>query len=352
MLQSKESTTCSNQIPKKTESGSEVVNTTTTKLAGRTMDLTLFAVIRAVDVIIGEAWARRRTRKLAINSWTRAERLISALIDPSIFVVSCALVMWSFIYVPERLPQAYNKWISGAAAVDTRLLIALRRCRTGELIYGRETGQAPLLQSMCIDYKWPQVWGDPAKSIPFPCDMVHMGLGKTCESHAVRRFIKGFLMAASMHAPINFALDLPSPSKRGLGSAVLSSTRSSAFLGAFIALFYYGVCLARTRIGPQIIGEDTAARQAIDSGVCIGSGCMLCGWSIFLESPRRRKDIALFVAPRALATILPRRYQMQYQWRETLMFAISTAVVFTCAQENPARVRGVLGRVLATVFQS
>jgi hypothetical protein len=205
---------------------------------------------------------------------------------------------------------------------------------------------------MCTDYQWPQAWGDPTKSIPFPCEMVHMGSGENCEYHAARRFLKGFLMAFGMYGPINFALQLSRPSKKGFKRAILSSMRSSTFLGAFIALFYYGVCLARTRIGPQIIGKDTHARQIIDSWVCIGSGCMLCGWSIVLETPGRRKDIALFVAPRALATLLPRRYEIQYQWRETLIFSISTAVVFTCAQENPARVRGVLGKVLATVLQS
>lgn len=75
----------------------------------------------------------------------------------------------------------------------------------------------------------------------------------------------------------------------------------------------------------------------------------MCGWSLLLENEGRRKDIALFVAPRALATLLPRRYEMKSQWKETLAFATSSAIILTCARENPKGVRGVLGKVLRTV---
>jgi hypothetical protein len=206
---------------------------------------------------------------------------------------------------------------------------------------------------MCLDYSWPPSWGDPAVSIPFPCEMVHMGIGPSCEYHAIRRFLKGFAMAFGMYAPLNLLLALRTKGKIGdkARTGLISSVRSSAFLGAFIALFFYGVCLARSRIGPLVMGTSTHARQRIDSGICIGSACSLCGWSILLENAGRRKDIGLFVAPRALATLLPRRYQMKDQWKETVAFAVSTSVVFTCIQENPARVRGVLGKVLSGVLR-
>jgi hypothetical protein len=258
--------------------------------------------------------------------------------------------MWAWIYSPDRLPRSYNKWITSAAAVDQRLLIALRRCRWGELKYGIETGQARILQGMCKDYNWPLAYGDPVKSIPFPCEMVHMGVGPNCELHALSRFFRSFLWAFSTYLPLNLALTLRNPSKKGFNRAVVSSTRSSAFLGTFIALYYYGICIGRTRLGPRILGTSTSARQQMDSGVCVAMGCALCGWSILLENESRRQDIGLFVAPRALATLLPRRYLWEHQWRETLAFAMSTAVVFTCVGERPERVRGVLGRVLHRVL--
>jgi hypothetical protein len=154
----------------------------------------------------------------------------------------------------------------------------------------------------------------------------------------------------STYLPLALALHLRNPNKRPLRTAFFSATRSSAFLGTFIALFYYGVCLARTRVGPHLIGRDTASAQKIDGGICVGTGCAMCGWSVMIETAGRRKDMALFVAPRALATVVPRSYPIEKQWREKMVFAASTAVVFTCVMENPARVRGVLGGILSLVM--
>jgi len=47
---------------------------------------------------------------------------------------------------------------------------------------------------------------------------------------------------------------------------------------------------------------------------------------------------------------LPRRYEWEKRWRETVAFGAATAVVFTCIRERPERVRGVLGRLLRAVL--
>ncbi|KAI0850162.1 hypothetical protein F5Y00DRAFT_42509 [Daldinia vernicosa] len=321
----------------------------TVRYAGRTLDLTLFAVTRALDVVVSEAWSRRRQRRVVANQWTWVESLISKLADPTIFATSSAFIMWAWFYSPSQLPKAYQKWISSAAAVDSRLIEALRRCHNGELQYGKETGQEPLLQSMCVDYKWPSVWGDPAKSIPFPCEIVHMGCGSSCEYHALSRFYRSFKWSMITYLPLN--LLARKKDLKGLRTALLSAIRSSTFLATFITLFYYGVCLARTRLGPHIIGKDTQSRQAIDGSICVGSGCFLCGWSVLVEKAARRKELALFVAPRAMATLLPRRYSLDKQWRETFVFAFSTAVVFTCVKEKRESVRGMFGKFLVGVLE-
>lgn len=322
------------------------------RYAGRTLDLTLFAATQALDVLVGEIWSRFQTRRRAAGIPKNVvESAISRLADPAMFAVSSGLVMWTWFYAPVRLPRTYNKWITSAAAVDNRLIEALRRCRAGLLRYGEDTGEAPLLQGMCADYNWPLAWGDPAVSIPFPCEMVHMGVGPSCERHLASRFVRSFRWAMATYLPLNLLLVARRPNGRALVRALLSAVRSSTFLGTFITLFYYGVCLARTRLGPIIVGKNTASRQALDGGICVGTGCVLCGWSILIEGANRRKDMALFVAPRALATMLPRRYSLDKQWRETFVFAFSTAVVFTCFAENRRRVRGVLGDVLGTVLK-
>ncbi|KAI9681492.1 MAG: hypothetical protein M1817_002776 [Caeruleum heppii] len=321
-------------------------------LTGKTMDLTLFAVTRAIDVLIGESWSRRKSRRLAAGSWTRLEAAVGDVTDAGVFALSASVIMWAWVYLPNRLPRAYNRWIREAAAVDDRLVEALRLFRSGTLRYGQATEHARLLQSMCDDYGWPRAWGDPAQSMPIPCTMVHMAAGPSCERHALSRFVRAFRFAMTTYLPLNLLVRARTPSVRAFRQAVLDAGRSSGFLAAFISLFYYSICLARTRLGPKLTGRGPVECNMWDSGPCVGAGCATCGWSILVEAPRRRQEIAFFVAPRAAATFFPRRYARKYQWRETMAFATSAAVVLSCAQEKPARVRGVLGRILGQVLRS
>lgn len=61
--------------------------------AGRTLDLTIFAVVRALDVVVGELWAQRKAFKLARNRWHKSDDLIAYFTDPALFAASSSLVM-------------------------------------------------------------------------------------------------------------------------------------------------------------------------------------------------------------------------------------------------------------------
>lgn len=280
------------------------------ELAGRTLDLTLFSLVRAVSIVVHSGWnAWTHRQKTPNRGSSRIEALLPRIADSGVFAGSAAVVMWAWFYCPERLPHSYAKWIGEAASVDQRLIEALRRARRGEFVYGKDTGQAPLLESMCKDFGWPIVWGDPAKTTPIPCEMVHMGCGPSCEWHAVSRFARAFKFAALTYLPLQLILRMRSkPNTSAVSRAVKDAMRSSSFLALFISLFYYSVCLARTRLGPKVFSTKTITPQMWDSGLCVGAGCFTCGWSILLENTSRRQEIAFFVAPRAAATLLPRRY--------------------------------------------
>ncbi|KAF7714055.1 Integral membrane protein [Penicillium ucsense] len=320
-------------------------------LAGRTMDLTIFSAIRAADVLACMAWNHWARRRRAQNRWTRLEELFPGLADAGVFAMSAAVVMWAWFYLPQRLPRTYEKWIGEVAKVDMRLIEALRRARRGIFIYGRDTGQAPLLMSMCRDFGWPEQWGDPTKTAPIPCEMVHMGCGPNCEIHALTRFFKTFKVACATYVPLQIVFRLQKIKDLAvLRRAVLEGARSSAFLAAFVGIFYYAVCLARTRLGPKMFDEETVTPQMWDSGLCVGAGCLLCGWSILVEQPRKRQELALFVAPRAAATVLPRLYDKKFQYRERIAFAISAAILITTLRDRPRLVRGVFGKIAARVL--
>lgn len=322
------------------------------RYAGKTIDFTLFALVRALDVVIVGSW--KRTRSQAWHPEHRSPRLaklVKKLVDPSIFATSAAIIMWSWFYSPHRLPHAYNQWISKAAEIDPRLIEALRRARRGEFVYGQETGQTPLLSSMCKDLDLPEEWGDPTKTIPIPCELVHMGQTSSCEMHALARFSRGFNFAMSMYLPLQLVMRLRSPSLGGFRSALAGAAGSSAFLAVFISSFYYGVCASRTRLGPKLFSNKTVTPQMWDSGLCVLAGSLVCGWSVLLEKASRRTEISMFVAPRALATLLPRVYDKRLQRREQAVFALTVAVVMSAAKSGQRdAVRGVLGKVLQRVL--
>ncbi|KAL4867716.1 hypothetical protein BDV12DRAFT_117510 [Aspergillus spectabilis] len=316
------------------------------ELAGRTMDLTLFTLTRALDSVACISWAWGQEKWKGNPRWTLASSFAPNLADSAVFAASAAVVMWAWFYVPERLPRSYGRWIGEVAKVDERLIEALRRARRNLFVYGKDTGQAPLLESMCKDFGWPTEWGDPAKTIPIPCEMVHMGCGPSCEKHALSRFVGTFKFACATYIPLQIAFRFRSIKSMGsLRRAVSDALRSSSFLASFVSLFYYSVCLSRTRLGPRLFNKETVTPQMWDSGLCVGAGCVMCGWSILVEHARKRQEIALFVAPRAAATVLPRFYDQKYQYRERAAFAVSAAVLLTCFRESPDMVRGVFGRI-------
>ncbi|KAJ5933204.1 hypothetical protein N7516_007693 [Penicillium verrucosum] len=352
------------------------------ELAGRTMDLTIYMVTRAVDAVACAAWGRWSRRRRAQNRWTTIESLAPGFADATVFAMSAAVVMWAWFYLPERLPRTYEKWIGEAAQVDSRLIEALRRVRRGVFVYGKDTGQAPLLQSMCKDYNWPEVWGTQ----------------QNCEKHALSRFAKTFKFACATYIPLQIVFRLRRmKSATALRRALSDAAQSSAFLASFVSLFYYGVCLARTRLGPKIFDAKTVTPMMWDSGLCVGAGCLMCGWSILVEKTRKRQELALFVAPRAAATVLPRLYDKkvrigpshllsttglhphplhsllnvsklacrrlqnnhevltcvgvsQYQYRERVAFAVSAAILITFLRERPSMIRGVFGRITSSVL--
>jgi len=64
----------------------------------RTVDLTLAALVRAIDVIVQNFWRNRPPT-------TRAEGFLKKEADAIVFAVSCTIIMFAWFYNPERLPK-------------------------------------------------------------------------------------------------------------------------------------------------------------------------------------------------------------------------------------------------------
>lgn len=88
LLQSKGSEAFTDRI-----TGRDGVSIKSRLWAGRTMDLTLFAVVRALDVMVGEMWAQRKAFRLAVNHWHKLDGMVAYFTDPALFATSCSLIM-------------------------------------------------------------------------------------------------------------------------------------------------------------------------------------------------------------------------------------------------------------------
>lgn len=224
-------------------------------------------------------------------------------VDAGIFIAACTIIMHAWFFHPSTLTRSYRTWISRMANMDARLLTALRHLRDGTMRYGVRTSH---LDTYCDDNCIPRERGDVGNGF-LHCSVVHPLDGGLCLGNSVRRFTRGFTSALSLYLPVHMiaqflvqrkALATLPTSRVALAAWALrvvqyitrasgAAVRSSAFLGAFIALAWSGVCIAR-----NAVQDDRPFGPLL--------GAFLSGWSIFIEHPKRRAELAAYVAPRAL----------------------------------------------------
>lgn len=293
------------------------------------VDLTLIMATRAFDTAFSY----------------RINRLVPAPIgDGALFVVACALIMYSWFFEPQTLPPAYRNWITAAANMDTEIVDVLKALRDRTVQYGKPGPD--ILGPYCERYGQDRSKGDLVVNQPLPCEAVHAFKCKNCELHALWRFWRGFVFAVKVYAPLNGLVWLLR--RPPVLELVKSTLRSLLFLGAYIGLYWYAVCLTRTRLAPKLFpGKDTKW----DVTYAPTAGAVACGFSSFIETAARRKELALFVTPRAIGTLVMEKFsEKNHMAIENLVFSLLMGVLVAYSRWNPRRVRGIFGRGLAKVL--
>ncbi|KAF7436822.1 hypothetical protein PC9H_003655 [Pleurotus ostreatus] len=361
-----------------------------------TLDLTLLLLVRAVDSLC-QSFVFTRCNNAPEKSTLptkipdemddvheeekqfRRRRLgLTTRIDALVFWACGARIMWCFFYRPARLPRAYVKWIGSLAAVDPRLPEALRAIRTGRWSYIHGSPkESHLLTSLSQDLGYPPAWGDPSALPAFggraanvtwtklgvhnrsgvggiPCELVHggitsrFGLDGSCTANAVVRGAYAFAEAMAIYLPVHLLpvlLGRPSsllqPHKAI--SVLLGAARSATFLSTFVSSYYFTVCVTRTlafaRLFPSVSHDFWDGPYG-----CIMAACLTCGSSIWIENGRRRGEMALYVLPRAIRTLLPNSWlrgnRPLARGLERLVFVLSFATLITGAMHKPHSLRG------------
>ncbi|KAF9092035.1 hypothetical protein BGX23_004675 [Mortierella sp. AD031] len=323
-----------------------------------TIDYSLFAVVRALDVF-GHVAVK--------NRW--GPRWLGSYGAVAVFVLACAEIMFSWMYEPERLPGPYAFWITRMSRMDKRLLETLRGVRTGEIQFLQTNPPhvRNLLTGLCEDLGLDPKMGDFALRSRLSCEVVHQGITKSCEVHTGYRWIQGFMVSTGIYLPVHLLPALLSPKAffnrlqenpiATISSTLLATARSSAFLATYIALIWYGICTWRSKVMPltmKLTGRRYTS-NTIDYIYGPLLGAFMCGFSVLVEKPHRRAEMALYVLPRAIYSMwsrvmsgrLSRRVEMT---GEALMYAVSMSVLLTGIRWKREMVRpsmqGLLGWML------
>ncbi|KAG0348109.1 hypothetical protein BG004_006084, partial [Podila humilis] len=137
-----------------------------------TIDYSLFAVVRALDV--GGHVAVK-------NKW--GPNWLGTYGAVAVFVLSCTEIMYSWLYDPSRLPGPYAFWITKMARMDKRLLETLRGVREGTVQFGQKNPPhvANMLTGLCEDLGMDPAMGDFELRHRLSCKVVHQGIADSCE---------------------------------------------------------------------------------------------------------------------------------------------------------------------------
>ncbi|CAG8507179.1 8685_t:CDS:2 [Paraglomus occultum] len=327
-----------------------------------TIDFTMFALVRAFDVLVRFAYHERmseRIKKRWIPKW------LTRHTDTAVFIASCTEIMSSWFFEPQRLPKAYVHWITRMAAMDSRLLDVVRLMRQGKYEYGRDSGYAHILGSYCAEIGLDPSLGNPANG-QLPCLVVHGNTTKSCELHTMIRWITGFLMALKIYIPVHLLPPLLFRPRRFFKSplpillhVIIATMRSASFLATFIASIWYSCCVMRNRIGPTLFPSLNPTIYDRLLGPWLGS--MICGISLLFESKRRRGEMALYVAPRALYCFWNRIVANNAWWQqaeslrelgEVGVFGFSMGVVITSMKYRKHLVRPLVRGVLEWILKA
>lgn len=228
--------------------------------------------------------------------------------------------------------------------MDHRVLGLLRYCRSGQYFYGKPVTDPEVLT--CITGIANRLGVDVKELQPdlipgIPCWMAHgeVGNSHSCLVNARTRWAKAWVQALGIYLPVFIVPTLLFRRRQlirdplgNLAHILKGSGRSAAFLATFVSATWGGVCLGRTTLFPKLF--PSVSQWYWDAGFAPQLGSFLCGFALLLESKRRRGEMALYVAPRALYAVmeevLPTRLldsHMISTWAERLIFASSLGIV-------------------------
>ncbi|XP_035538904.1 uncharacterized protein LOC108998873 isoform X2 [Juglans regia] len=210
--------------------------------------------------------------------------------DSLLFALACAQVMYVFVMRPESLPKAYQDFIQKTGPVAQPVYKAVRdSCRGYPVdVVSLSAYLSDRWNSNCVKLEeFPSI---------VPCSVIHPDTN-SCLAHNANATSATFRKTFPLYFSLTFVpfvvlhlqkfLDAPA---RTCGLAVKGAVRSTAFLSAFVGIFQGVICMHR-----KVSSKDHKLVYWIAGG--------MAALSVLLEKKARRSELALYVLPRAGASL-------------------------------------------------
>lgn len=187
-----------------------------------------------------------------------------------------------------------------------------------------------------------------------PCELVHCGVGgSSCLANAGLRWLRGWKVCMGIYVPVHLLPRLLFNPKQfktdpitSIRRVLTGSARSASFLATYIASIWFMVCLGRTLLLPRLF--PSISHRFWDRGLGPLLGSFTCGLAIFIEEQRKRAEMALYVAPRALYALAEMakpgwlsQGERGARWAERIAFGLAVGIVITTAKYRSTDLRGV-----------
>ncbi|KAJ8660468.1 hypothetical protein O0I10_003926 [Lichtheimia ornata] len=272
--------------------------------------------------------------------------------DALLFGLACGQILYAYTMQPHTLDPGYYNFMVKTARVPGDLLILNEKNVRGFPVSQQEALAAvnkfrPTKNALAITKAMPEY---PAA---IPCEMIHPWVDG-CHNTAVERFLKVCQAMFPVYGTLHFVpmlllrtKHLRKDPKGMLAKTSLATLKSCAFLGLFVMLYQYQVCMHRKLMDAGVISSNSKYFYGIFGFVCSFS-------SIFLEEKKRRGELAMYCLPIALKSA----YQIAYQRKwiihikhfEVMMTSVAMAIIMSFYQEEPDVLSSFVRKIMYQFF--
>ena len=278
--------------------------------------------------------------------------------DVLMFSLACGSALYSYSFYPSSIPPDLYSFMVKMAGVPKKVLETFRAHMLGGLATGRYEANLPVwkeaIQSVNHDpqvldimTRYAQKHQDTLPKVP--CQAIHPS-DIYCSRYSVNLFRKVFMTILPVYFSLNLVplavfkpqklLQAPLPTLKRL---IVSTCKSSTFLGLFVSSFQVAVCASRA-ISPD----------QVDNRFWYYVFGMLSGLSVLLEEKHRRAELAMYIGPKGLTSLyrlmIQRGRMVRIPHVEVIGCCMATSMIMSVYQVEPHQMSTLLYKVMSRVI--